>query len=169
MTKVSVPLVILAVLAVTASAFAPSDSQSHGSRSKQWSTSASYAPMKRVGFSGPPSSTYRRNVGSAHRMSSDPEAEAAKLRAQAQKLREEAAEAAGVTVEEMTTAAQSGGTVYDDEVPVERDTLSPAMRERLMREAGTGLDSNEAQPNVILFISIGVAILVILGGSGILY
>lgn len=168
MTNISVSLVLLAVLAVTASAFAPAESPSNGSRSKQWSTS-SYAPMKRVGFAGPPSSTYRRNGGSVNKMSSDPQAEAAKLREQAKKLREEAAEASGMTVEEMNAAAQSGGSVYDDEVPVERDTMSSGMKERLMREANAGMDSNQASPNFILYISVAVAILVALGGSGILY
>ena len=43
------------------------------------------------------------------------------------------------------------------------------MKERLMREASTGLDADKKQTNVILYISIGVAILVILGGGGILY
>lgn len=103
-------------------------------------------------------------------MASDAEAEATKLKEQAQKLREEAAEAAGVSVEELTTK-NADGTVYDDEPMLEppRDPLSSAMKERLMREAGTGLDSNKSQTNVILYISAAVAILVLLGGQGILY
>ena len=43
------------------------------------------------------------------------------------------------------------------------------MRERLMREASTGLDSEQKQTNVILYICIGVAVLVVLGGQGIFY
>lgn len=38
-----------------------------------------------------------------------------------------------------------------------------------MREASTGLDSEKKQTNVILYISIAVAILILLGGEGILY
>jgi hypothetical protein len=43
------------------------------------------------------------------------------------------------------------------------------MKQRLMREASTGLDSDQKQSNVILYIMGGVALLVILGGAGILY
>lgn len=43
------------------------------------------------------------------------------------------------------------------------------MRERLVREASTGLDSDSKQTNVLLYIMIGVAVLVIAGGQGILY
>ena len=123
------------------------------------------------------------------------EDEAAKLKEQAQKLREEAAAAAGVTVEELT-AKSSGGTVYDDEPMLDapRENLSNAMKERLAREASTGLDSNAPQTNTstcprfwssffhtfptpdssyrnhaVLYISIAVVILVALGGQGILY
>jgi hypothetical protein len=38
-----------------------------------------------------------------------------------------------------------------------------------MKEASTGLDSNQKQTNIILYISVTVAILVALAGSGILY
>ena len=38
-----------------------------------------------------------------------------------------------------------------------------------MREASSGLDSEKKQTNVILYISIAVVILVLLGGEGILY
>ena len=38
-----------------------------------------------------------------------------------------------------------------------------------MREAGAGLDSNQSQTNVILYISIAVVALVALGGQGILF
>lgn len=61
------------------------------------------------------------------------------------------------------------GTVYDDEVAPYKEPISNAMRERLMREASTGLDSDKAQTNVILYICIGVAILVLLGGNGIFF
>jgi hypothetical protein len=43
------------------------------------------------------------------------------------------------------------------------------MRARLMKEATRGLDSDQKQTNVILYISIGVVVLVLLGGQGILY
>lgn len=74
---------------------------------------------------------------------------------------------------EVETAPQvsADGTFYDDELdsaPVKQG-ISDSMRERLIREASTGLDSEQKQTNVILYISIGVAILVILGGQGILY
>lgn len=47
--------------------------------------------------------------------------------------------------------------------------ISDSMRERLKREAARGLDSEQKQTNVILYISVAVALLVIAGGSGILY
>jgi hypothetical protein len=43
------------------------------------------------------------------------------------------------------------------------------MKERLLREASTGLDPDRKNTNVILYIIGVVAILVILGGQGILY
>ena len=103
-------------------------------------------------------------------MSAESEAEA--LREQAAKLRAEAAEAAGVSVEELVSASKNAdGTVYDDEPMLEppRENVSSAMKERLIREASTGLDSNQSQTNVILYISVAVALLVLAGGSGILY
>jgi len=101
-------------------------------------------------------------------MSSDPQADAAKLREQAQKLREEAAEAAGVSVEELMT--NNDGTIYDDEIlQPPRENVSSSMKDRLRREASTGLDSNQAGPNVILYISVAVVILVALAGQGILF
>ena len=66
-------------------------------------------------------------------------------------------------------AIEAGGAVYDDEVEAPRDNVSNAMKERLMREASAGLDSNQSQTNVILYISIAVVALVALGGQGILY
>ena len=38
-----------------------------------------------------------------------------------------------------------------------------------MREASTGLDADKAQTNVLLYIILGVAALVVLGGAGIFY
>ena len=120
-------------------------------------------------------STINRNRctnGVCANMATDAETEAAKHQEQAQKLREEAAEAAGVSVEELTAASKGAdGTVYDDEPMLEapRENLSSSMKERLRREASTGLDSNKGQTNVILYISVAVALLVIAGGQGILY
>jgi len=104
-------------------------------------------------------------------MSSDPEAEAAKLREQAQKLREEAAAAAGVSVEELTNRLKNNdGTIYDDEIlQPPRENVSSSMKERLKREASAGLDSESSNTNVILYIAVAVALLVAAGGSGILY
>jgi len=56
-----------------------------------------------------------------------------------------------------------------DPIPAQKKDLSDNMRARLIREASTGLDSNEKQSNVILYIILGVAVLVILGGQGIFY
>merc|ERR1719253_1371291 len=115
------------------------------------------------------------------RMSAEEEAE--RLRAQAAKLREEVAEATGKSAAETAAAApapaeqqqqqqvqvNADGTVYDDEMPEYRDPLSDSMRTRLMREASAGLDSEKKQSNVILYISVAVAVLVLLGGQGILF
>merc|ERR1719253_1230348 len=111
------------------------------------------------------------------RMSAEEEAE--RLRAQAAKLREEVAEATGKSAAETASAApapaeqqqqqvqvNADGTVYDDEMPEYRDPLSDSMRTRLMREASAGLDSEKKQSNVILYISVAVAVLVLLGGQG---
>ncbi len=71
----------------------------------------------------------------------------------------------------MSSDPKADGTVYDDEpmlVP-ERDPLSNSMKERLIREASVGLDSEKPQTNVILYVSVVVAILVALAGQGILY
>jgi hypothetical protein len=70
-----------------------------------------------------------------------------------------------------TPVISADGTFYDDQMdssPV-KDGLSDSMRDRLLREASTGLDSDQKQNNTILYISVVVAILVILGGQGILY
>ena len=51
----------------------------------------------------------------------------------------------------------------------EKDPLSDQMRARLLREATTGLDPDSKQTNVLLYIMLAVAALVILGGQGILF
>ncbi len=68
-------------------------------------------------------------------------------------------------------SAADDGTVYDDEPMLEpiRENVSNSMKERLMREASAGLDSEKSQTNTILYVSAAVAILVLLGGQGILY
>jgi hypothetical protein len=43
------------------------------------------------------------------------------------------------------------------------------MKARLIREASTGLDSDSKQTNVLLYIMLGVAVLVVLGGAGVFY
>lgn len=146
-------------MAVPASAFAPS-------------SSVVYRRSNSVAAAAPPS-----RAASHVLFMSDAEAQAEKLRAQAAKLREEVAEATGTTVEELEAEVEtksvvvknSDGTVYDDEAPEYRDTLSDSMKERLRREASAGLDSESKQTNVILYISLVVAVLVVLGGQGILY
>ena len=47
--------------------------------------------------------------------------------------------------------------------------ISETMKERLMREASTGLDADKPQTNVILYIIAAVAVLVLLGGKDIFY
>lgn len=47
--------------------------------------------------------------------------------------------------------------------------ISDTMRDRLKREAARGLDSEQKQTNIILYISIAIVILVIAGGGGILF
>mmetsp|Transcript_49596 Transcript_49596/g.142739 ORF Transcript_49596/g.142739 Transcript_49596/m.142739 type:complete len:146 (-) Transcript_49596:67-504(-) len=63
------------------------------------------------------------------------------------------------------------GTFYDDEVDSapKKQGISDDMRARLVKEASTGLDSNQKQTNVLLYIILGVAVLVVLGGAGIFY
>ena len=43
------------------------------------------------------------------------------------------------------------------------------MKARLIAEASTGLDSDSKQANVLLYIILGVAVLVVLGGAGVFY
>lgn len=47
--------------------------------------------------------------------------------------------------------------------------ISDSMRQKLMAEASTGLDSEKKQDNVILYIIGAVSLLVLLGGQGIFY
>jgi FtsZ-interacting cell division protein ZipA len=47
--------------------------------------------------------------------------------------------------------------------------ISNSMKERLAREASTGLDPDAKQTNVLLYVIAAVAVLVLLGGQGILY
>ena len=53
--------------------------------------------------------------------------------------------------------------------PKSKVGLSKSMKERLQREASSGLDPDAKQTNVLLYIMGVVALLVILGGQGILY
>lgn len=119
--------------------------------------------------------SHKRAVFKLHMSEAD---EAAKLMEQAKKLREEAAAMTKESVEEAAVsevavskaAVSADGTFYDDEIEMKvKDPLSNSMRDRLVREASTGMDSNEKQTNVILYISVVVAILVALAGGGILY
>ena len=170
MTSSYTTMLFIAALVVATNAFAPSEMPT----ARKNAASTSYAQMKRVnGFSASFNSRNRVCNGGVCKMASDAEIDAAKLRAQAQKLREEAAAAAGVSVEELTAASKksANNTVYDDEPMLEpiRDPLSDSMRERLRREASTGLDSNKSQTNVILYISAAIVLLVLAGGQGILY
>jgi len=73
--------------------------------------------------------------------------------------------------EDIQSKISADGTFYDDEVdsaPI-KTGISDSMKARLIAEASTGLDSEKPQTNVILYISVVVAVLVALGGSGILY
>mmetsp|Transcript_16660 Transcript_16660/g.34990 ORF Transcript_16660/g.34990 Transcript_16660/m.34990 type:complete len:165 (-) Transcript_16660:478-972(-) len=155
-------ILFLLVLLANTTAFTPTNQRT------------TYTPMKRIVPSTSRKPSYCYSTTTCKKMSSgnDADSEATKLREQAAKLREEAAAAAGVSVEELTASLKnSDGTVYDDEPMLEapRDNLSNAMKERLRREASTGLDSNQSQTNVILYVSVGVALLVLIGGQGILF
>eukprot|EP00586_Coscinodiscus_wailesii_P014581 CAMPEP_0172491702 /NCGR_PEP_ID=MMETSP1066-20121228/22563_1 /TAXON_ID=671091 /ORGANISM="Coscinodiscus wailesii, Strain CCMP2513" /LENGTH=162 /DNA_ID=CAMNT_0013260871 /DNA_START=136 /DNA_END=624 /DNA_ORIENTATION=- len=145
------------------------------------SSSAKFAPMKLNKFVTPPSITRTINkkdipdILNTLNMAGDAEAEAQRLREQAQKLREEVASMSPPPVEEAKTeevvvqTVQKSGDLYDDEVAEYKDPLSDTMRKRLMAEASTGLDSDKPQTNVILYISLGIIVLILLGGQGILY
>ncbi|KAL7430610.1 hypothetical protein ACHAXH_001714 [Discostella pseudostelligera] len=138
----------LAITAAVVTAFAPSSEPQWSSSTKKSTSTIRYAPMKRVGLASAP----RKFI---NKMATDPTTE------DVQKLREEVTASAGA----------ADGTVYDDEPMLEpiRDNVSNSMKERLMREASVGLDSEKSQTNVILYVSVAVAILVALAGQGILY
>jgi hypothetical protein len=53
--------------------------------------------------------------------------------------------------------------------PIQNAGISNSMRDKLMQEASTGMDSESKQNNVILYIIGIVGVLVVLGGQGILY
>lgn len=53
--------------------------------------------------------------------------------------------------------------------PIKKEGISETMKERLIREASTGLDSEKKQTNVLLYIMLVVAVLAVLGGQGIFY
>lgn len=149
------------------------------------------ASMPRI-REGQSANHYRRIAPpTALSMGSDAQDEVARLREQAAKAREEAAalakelekEAEKPVTEKKSDAApvvdqvdvqskiSADGTFYDDEIdsaPI-KTGISDSMKAKLMAEASTGLDSEEKQTNVILYISVVVAVLVALGGSGILY
>ncbi len=75
--------------------------------------------------------------------------------------------------DEKSEASKVGadGTFYDDEKEpeVKKEGISDSMRAKLLAEASTGLDSEQKQPNVILYIILGVGVLVLLGGQGIFF
>jgi len=102
-------------------------------------------------------------------MSGDAQSEAQRLIEQAKKLREEAAAMSPVDSTPTVAEKPKSKDLYDDEVAPAKDPLSSQMRNRLLREASTGLDSDKKQVNVILYISIGVALLVLIGGQGIFF
>ncbi len=124
-----------------------------------------------------------RTMNHVQFMSQDAQAEAEALREKARQLKEEAAALSGTTVEAMEASEpkkekveevavaklNADGTFYDDEVAEYKDPLSDNMRARLMKEASTGLDADKKQTNVLLYIMAVVGVLVIAGGSGILY
>ena len=165
MTASSALCLVLVALVATATlhlstAFAPSSRRS---------ASVSYTSASITKSVGPRYSPVIVNMNA--------ESEAERLKDQAAKLRQEVASATGKTVEEVAAESapaqqkqvSADGTFYDDDTPEYKDPLSDSMRARLMKEASTGLDSDTKQTNVILYISIAVAILVLLGGQGILY
>jgi hypothetical protein len=56
-----------------------------------------------------------------------------------------------------------------DPIPKSKVGISDSMKERLLREASSGLDSEQKQTNVLLYIIGAVAVLVLLGGKDILF
>jgi len=79
--------------------------------------------------------------------------------------------AVSVAPQQKTAQVAADGTFYDDEIEFipQKDGISDSMKARLMKEASTGLDSESKQTNTILYISAAVAVLVLIGGSGILF
>jgi hypothetical protein len=77
----------------------------------------------------------------------------------------------GSSNEESKALISPDGTFYDDEVDSapKKEGISDSMRERLMREASTGLDADKKNTNVLLYIILGVAVLVVIGGAGVFY
>lgn len=65
--------------------------------------------------------------------------------------------------------SNTDGALYDDDVPENKPVLSDSMRARLMAEASSGLDSEKKQTNIILYIIVAVAALVVVGGQGIFF
>jgi hypothetical protein len=102
-------------------------------------------------------------------MSGDAESEAQRLMEQAKKLREEAASIETTSGSPVPGKTSSSKALYDDEVAPEKDPISSEMRNRLLREASSGLDSEKKQVNVILYISVFISLLVLIGGQGILF
>jgi|AntRauTorckE5430_2_1112549.scaffolds.fasta_scaffold00276_14 hypothetical protein len=74
-----------------------------------------------------------------------------------------------IDADDEVKAAAKTGDLYDDEVQEYKDPLSDGMRQKLMREASSGLDSEKPQTNVILYISIAVVVLAGLAGQGIFF
>lgn len=56
-----------------------------------------------------------------------------------------------------------------DPIPTSKVGISESMKDRLIREASTGMDSEQKQTNVLLYIIAAVGVLVLLGGKDVLY
>jgi len=78
-------------------------------------------------------------------------------------------EAVKAELEKAVALAQEPKALYDDQVIDKKPALSNSMRDRLLQEASSGLDSEKPQTNVILYISVIVAVLVGVAGQGILF
>eukprot|EP00588_Corethron_pennatum_P009534 CAMPEP_0194268938 /NCGR_PEP_ID=MMETSP0169-20130528/3197_1 /TAXON_ID=218684 /ORGANISM="Corethron pennatum, Strain L29A3" /LENGTH=120 /DNA_ID=CAMNT_0039010403 /DNA_START=221 /DNA_END=584 /DNA_ORIENTATION=+ len=66
-------------------------------------------------------------------------------------------EAVKAELEKAVALAQEPKALYDDQVIDKKPALSNSMRDRLLQEASSGLDSEKPQTNVILYISVIVA------------
>lgn len=184
MTATKKPLLITLVITVlsVSSAFVPHSARTLNPLSKT-SFIRNYVAV--------PSCLAVKKQLSVLKMAETPE-EVEQLREKARKLREEAAELSSDSAKKAEADAKAkkdadwadeteeevvvplvkpaqGGALYDDQVEEFKDPLSDSMRQRLMREAQTGMDAEKPQTNVILYISIVVAALVALGGKGLLY